>query len=429
MVSPFQRDPDRVQVAAAGPVSTHARVPGSKSLTNRYLLLAGLAQGRSELVNPLASEDTEHMRAALAAVGVAVRRRDPCWLVDGAIWQDPVEPVFVGNAGTVMRFFTTALAATGCRATVAGNPRMAVRPIGDLVDGLRGLGALVTYAGQPGFPPLTIERGMSPGSVAIRGDASSQYLSGLLMALPLLPGDSHIRITSTLVSRTYVAMTLDCMARMGVTAQADDDWRTFRIPGKQRYRPAKIGIEPDASTASYWLALPLMVGGSVTLANVPAHSHQGDFGLLDIFAAMGAGISRSGESVTLSAAPLRGVEVDMNSMSDVAPTLAVVATRAATPTTIHNIHNMRIKECDRIETIQRAFDALGLRMESGRDWMKIYPGKPARPALLDPQEDHRMAMIFTLLGLAYGGVTIRDPDCVAKTYPGFYEDLATAWAD
>ena len=424
MTSPFLRHGETMRVSKAGPLDCRTAVPGSKSLTNRYLLLAALARGQSRLVHPLQSDDTVYMRAALAQVGVTVVCDETEWRVEGTPrWSAPAEALFVGNAGTVMRFFSPALALAPTAATITGNERMLVRPIADLVAGLRQLGARVGYQGREGFPPLRIQGPMRAGTVDIRGDSSSQYLSGLLMVLPLLEGDSLIRLEGPLVSRTYVEMTLNCMSALGVVVQTDADFRQFRITGGQHYRAGEIVIEPDASTASYWFALPLMVGGSVEVLHVPDRSDQGDFGLLDILARMGARIERTGAGVRVGEAPLKGIDVDMNTMSDVAPTLAVIATRAGSPTTIRNIGNMRIKECDRIDTLQTAFDQLGLKMESGPDWIKVHPGAPCRAATLNPEEDHRMAMVYALLGLASGGVRILEPQCVAKTYPAFFEEF------
>ncbi len=415
---------DLMHVSRAREVDCRVRVPGSKSLTNRYLLLAALAEGTSRLVRPLVSDDTMFMRQALSQVGVAVEDSGEDWLVHGAPrWHAPESPIFVGNAGTVMRFVSPALALRSLEAVITGNKRMQARPIADLVNGLRQLSVKVRYEGEQGYPPLWIDGPMEPGAISIKGDSSSQYLSGLLMVLPLLGGDSTVEIQGPLVSRTYVEMTLDCMARFGVKVEADADFRVFRAPGGQAYRPQTIEIEPDASTASYWFALPFMTGGSVEVLNVPDQSCQGDFGLLDILERMGGSVAWTGQGVKVTAGALRGLEIDMNTMSDVAPTLAVIATKASSATAIRNVHNMRIKECDRIQTIHDGFDGLGLKMQSGKDWLKIYPSVPGRSVTIDPQEDHRMAMIFALIGLAFGGVRLKDPDCVAKTYPGFYQEF------
>ena len=427
MKGPFQPEGSVMAVSASGPVHARVSVPSSKSLTNRYLLLASLAAGQSTLKNPLNSDDTQYMKAALHQVGVGILTQESEWNITGRpLWNETAEPIFVGNAGTAMRFLTPALALSHHASVITGNERMLVRPIGDLVEGLRGLDVSVTYLEKDGYPPLRIKGPCQPGSISIKGNASSQYLSGLLMCLPLLEHSSRIEISGDLVSRTYVEMTLNCMEEMGVTVETNSGFRNFHIEGGQRYQPQTIAVEPDASTASYWFALPLMIDGSVQVAHIPNHSHQGDFGLLEIFRSMGAGVERNAEGVRIANGDLQGIQVDMNTMSDVAPTLAVVATRAKTPTTITNIGNMRIKECDRIATLQTAFDALGLTMESGSDWIKVLPGKAKQSALLDPQDDHRMAMVFSLLGLADGGVTLKNPECVAKTYPNFFEEMGKA---
>lgn len=433
MADVFSRRDTSVFVSPSAPVHAHVRVPGSKSLTNRYFLLAALAEGSSTLRFALSSDDTHYMAQALRQMGIAVSLQEDhegltAHIEGSAHWQNPEAPLFIGNAGTAMRFLTASVAARQLRATIGGNARMAVRPIGDLVDGLRSLGAEIDYEANEGCPPLRIERGPTPGRLQLPGKASSQYLSGMLMALPCLSGPSEIEVIDDLVSVTYVEMTLDCMRRFGVEVAVDKAFRHFKVtPGT--YRGQEIVVEPDASTASYWFALPVMVGGQVTVRDVPEQSHQGDFGLIDLLQQMGAQVTRNGADVTIAMPDdgvLRGIDVDMNTMSDVAPTLAVAATRAQTPTTIRNVGNMRIKECDRIDTLQKAFDALGLKMETGPDWLRIHPSKVTQAAEVDPEEDHRMAMVYALLGLADGGVTIKDADCVGKTYPGFYTAFAEA---
>lgn len=432
MASPFQHDlvTDIMTVRAAAKVNGRVEVPGSKSLTNRYLLLAGMAEGQSELKNPLTSEDTYYMRKALNSVGVTVEDLgEATWIVRGRqTWHQPKKPLFIGNAGTAMRFLAPSLAVRDFESEIGGNARMAARPIEDLADGLIQLHAQVTYLGKSGYPPLRIRGPLSGHEIAIRGDSSSQYLSGLLMALPQISPTPVIHLVSELVSRTYVEMTLDCLQQFGVVWDVIGQFEGFKLSSQAALKPIAIAIEPDASTASYWFGLPLIVGGRITVAGVPKFSHQGDFGLLQILAEMGAGITYIDDEVTVDASkPLCGIDVDMNSMSDVAPTLAAIATMATSATTIRNVGNMRIKECDRIQTLQDAFDVLGLRMVSGPDWMRIYPGRPSYGALLDPQEDHRMAMVFALLGMANGGLRIRDAKCVAKTYPRFWEDMSAIY--
>lgn len=425
MTSPFEKRNQTVRIKPAQSVAATVRVPGSKSLTNRLLLLAGLASGTSRLFGALESEDTHYMRAALEQLGVHVDASDEPWVIKGSKnWQKPADPLFVGNAGTAMRFLTPALATQHFPVEIAGNARMAVRPIADLGTSLMSAGVKVEYLQKEGCPPLRITGPIQTDQMTIKGNASSQYLSGLLMALPLLENPPQILLEGDLVSKTYVEMTLACLNAFGINWRVDRLYKSFQLAGGQSFEPSSINIEPDASTASYWFALPLMVGGTIRVLHVPRKSTQGDFGLLKIFEGMGATVQFDGQAVTIEAPrELRGIDVDMNTMSDVAPTLAVVATKAATPTIIRNIGNMRIKECDRIDTLQRAFDALGLNMTSGHDWMRIEPGEPKRSASLNPEEDHRMAMVFALLGLAYGHVDVEQPECVAKTYPNFWREF------
>lgn len=425
--SPFDWTPHRIDVSAAAPVHAAVSVPGSKSLTNRLLLLAALARGESRLHAPLDSEDTRLMAKALAQMGADIHFTDEAWIVrsNGRL-HEPKQAVYVGNAGTVMRFLAPLLCTFSTPTELTCSPRMTQRPIGDLGGALEQLGGRLDYLNHTGYPPMRVAGPLHGGHVQVPGARSSQYLSGLLMTLPGLSQDSRITLTSPLVSQTYVEMTLWCLAQAGVMVRSDPSGHTFLVPGRQTYGQLDVRVEPDASTASYWWALPLMVGGQIEMPDVSPDSTQGDAGLLRVFQEMGAAVIREPGKLTVKYAPLRGVDVDMNTMSDVAPTLAVVATRANSPTTITNVGHMRIKECDRIATLQRAFDQLGLPMESGPDWMRITPAKPQQSAVLDPQDDHRMAMVFTLLGLAYGNVGVLQPQCVAKTYPDFYQAMQSA---
>ena len=424
MSGPFQKLGNVLEIRRVQPVSAQVSIPGSKSLTNRLLMLAGLAAGESQLTGALESDDTRYMRAALTSLGVTTATEGDTWtIVSPGVWNKPASPLFIGNAGTAMRFLTPALAVHDFSCDIGGNDRMAVRPIQDLVSGLEQLGGQVEYLGKSGCPPLRLKGPLTGKNIRIRGDASSQYLSGLLMALPRMKEPPLIEVEGHLVSKTYVEMTLDCLEKFGIHWEVCGDFERFRLAKQQPYQPVSLVVEPDASTASYWFALPYMVGGQVEVTGVPNQSLQGDFGLLGILKEMGANISYEQGSVTLINAELQGVDVDMNTMSDVAPTLAVIATRAQSPTTIRNIANMRIKECDRIQTLQTAFDQLGLKMTSGPDWMRIKPGKPTRKAILDPEDDHRMAMVYGLLGLAFGDLGLTDPGCVAKTYPKFWDEM------
>lgn len=421
-MGPFHFSPQAVAVERAGPARGRLKVPGSKSITNRYLLLAAMADGESAIADPLESQDTVHMRAALAALGTEITSEAALLRVNPQPFRPPGQPLFAGNAGTVMRFLAPLLASLPFACELTGDERMAERPIGDLVDALRELGATIRYGQRPGYPPLHFERPLRNGEVRVHSTASSQYLSGLLMVLPTLPGPSTLKLGGTLVSRSYVDMTVACAQRFGAHWQQDGG--AFHTPGFCTYHGQHLAVPGDASTASYPLALPLMVGGQVEVSNLDPSSHQGDLGLMEILARMGAKVVFSGSSCTVSGQLQRGVEVDMSTMSDVAPTLAVLATRAPTPTRITGVGHMRHKECDRIQTLQNGFDRLGLTMCSGADWMEIHPGRVVRAAQLDPEDDHRMAMVFALLGLADGQVSVREPGCVGKTWPDFWQNMA-----
>jgi len=407
-----------------------ASVPGSKSLTNRYLLLASLAHGESSIRNALDSEDSRVMQRALNECGCLVRQQEDRLVVNTpAHWKiDDHSTLFVQNAGTAMRFLTAAVAVRQSQAvTLDGNKWMRRRPQADLIEALRTLGAEIVCTEREGYPPLRVQGPISGGRVELVGSISSQFLSALLMALPGCINDSVIHLTTNLVSRTYVEMTISCMERVGIQVEADPDFKTFRIPGNQKYRPFTVDIEPDASTASYWFAVPAMLSRTIRMASIPPESTQGDFGLITILENMGIDCSRDRNTITIKPSSLQGVDVNMNTMSDVAPTLAVIATQARSTTRISDIGNMRVKECDRIAVLQEAFDRLGLVMRSGSDWIEVDPGPEEldKQAIveLDPHEDHRMAMVFALLGLRYGGIRIKNYACVDKTYPDFYRDF------
>ncbi|PIE91012.1 MAG: 3-phosphoshikimate 1-carboxyvinyltransferase [Acidobacteria bacterium] len=407
-------------------------VPSSKSLTNRYLLLGGLSRGVCTLQRPLECIDTNVMRKALTCMGCQIEDIGESWEVRSPkVWNArEQEPLFIENAGTAMRFLLAACSMLDTPVVLDGNERMRVRPLTDLVHALEQLHVKVRYLGRKGCPPIEVGGPIQPGEVSLKADVSSQYLSALLMTLPLCDGNSQIRLNGPLVSRTYVKMTLECLRQCGVEIEADTFLRVFDIPGSQRVAPFHVAIEPDASTASYWWVLPLMLKGCIEVKHMPDQSTQGDFALLDMLREMGAVLEKKDANLSIRFSKLKGIDVNMNTCSDVAPTLAVLATVADSPTTIRDIGNMRVKECDRIATLQAAFDKLGLQMESGSDWMRIQPGFKSgkrlneMPVLLDPQEDHRMAMAFSLLGLTYGNVGIMDAACVEKTYPDFYMDLA-----
>ncbi len=416
------------------------RLPGSKSISNRTLLLAALAEGTTTLREVLESDDTRYMLTALRTLGVrcddAGERAVAVHGVNGAFPVKKAE-LFLGNAGTAVRPLTAVLALCGGEYRIDGVARMHERPIGDLVDALRQLGAEIDYSGNAGFPPLAIHPGkLNPnGSVSIRGNVSSQYLSGLLMALPLLGAKTVVRVEGELISRPYVEITLSAMRRFGVPVERDG-WTAFTVPAGARYAsPGELHVEGDASSASYFLAAgaisALTGGGPVRVEGVGRNSTQGDVRFAEALERMGAAVSMGEHWIEATAAAdaqrrgkLRAVDLDCNHIPDAAMTLAVAALFADGTTTLRNIASWRVKETDRIAAMAAELVKLGASVEEGADFLRITPPAQWRPASIDTYDDHRMAMSFSLAAL--GGVTLRinDPDCVAKTFPDYFQVFA-----
>lgn len=407
------------------------RLPGSKSISNRVLLLAALARGETLIEGLLDAEDTRVMRSALAQLGVAMRDTDGGLCVSGVGGAFPVQAgdLFLGNAGTAFRSLTAALAFSGGAYTLDGVPRMRERPIGNLVDALNSLGARIGYAQAPGFPPLTIAPAVTLNAdrVSVRGDVSSQFLTGLLLAAPLLapPQGLLIAVEGTLISRPYVDMTIALMHRFGVDVQRADD--RFHVPRASYRAPARIAVEGDASGASYLLALGAIAGGPVRVDGVGTGSVQGDVRFADALEAMGAVITRSDHWVEASAPAagrLRGIDLDVNHIPDAAMTLAVVALFADGPTTLRNIGSWRVKETDRIAAMATELQRVGATVEEGADWLRVHPPSRLREATVHTYDDHRMAMCLSLAAAGGVPVHIREPGCVAKTWPGYFDALA-----
>jgi 3-phosphoshikimate 1-carboxyvinyltransferase len=415
-------------------------LPGSKSITNRMLLLAAMAQGRTTLREVLESDDTRYMLAALGQLGVKNRQAGALTVeIEGGNGPFPVKKaeLFLGNAGTAVRTLTAALAFCGGEYRVDGVARMHERPIGDLVDALRSLGAKIDYLGKDGFPPLAIHAGAikAQGEVSIRGNVSSQYLTGLLMALPLLGAQTVVRIDGELISRPYIEITLNAMRRFGVAVQREG-WNTFTVPAGARYAsPGELYVEGDASSASYFLAAGaisgLTGGGPVRVQGVGRDSTQGDVRFADALVQMGAAISFGDNWIEATAGAearqrgrLRGVELDCNHIPDAAMTLAVAALFAEGSTTLRNIASWRVKETDRIAAMARELAKLGAGVEEGRDSLKVTPPKQWQAATVDTYDDHRMAMCFSLAALGGVAVRINDPGCVAKTFPDYFRVLS-----
>ncbi|RIX43650.1 MAG: bifunctional 3-phosphoshikimate 1-carboxyvinyltransferase/cytidylate kinase [Rhodocyclales bacterium GT-UBC] len=405
------------------------RLPGSKSISNRVLLLAALAEGTTRVKDLLASDDTERMLDALKTLGVeVVSEGEGDWSVKGCGGAFPVKQaeLFLGNAGTAFRPLTAALAFSGGDYVLKGVQRMHERPIGDLIDALRQLGAMVDYLGQEGYPPLRVMPGAlsADGTVRVRGDVSSQFLTGLLMALPLLGQAATVEVVGELISKPYIEITLAMMARFGVAVERDG-WSRFRIPADARYvSPGTIYVEGDASSASYFLALGAIGGGAVRVEGVGAESIQGDVRFAEALSLMGAKVETGPNWMEASAPPggLCAIDLDCNHIPDAAMTLATAALFAKGTTTLRNIASWRVKETDRIAAMATELRKLGATVEEGDDYIRVTPAA-LRPAAIDTYDDHRMAMCFSLA--AFGTpLRINDPKCVAKTFPEYFSCLS-----
>lgn len=408
------------------PPVAKVRVPGSKSLTNRALIVAALADGRSVLPGALDSEDTRVMVDSLRKLGIAVEHdaEAATLTVPGCGNRIPNSQaeLYVANSGTSLRFLT-AMVATGLGTYhLDGTPRMRQRPVSDLLMALNGLGSDARSDLETGCPPVTVRaRGLDGGNVFVRGDVSSQFLSGLLMALPYSREMTTVEVDGPLVSWPYVAMTIKVMESFGVRVGNRKNRRFDVRPS--RYTGRTYAIEPDASAASYFFALAAITGGTITVEGLGSESIQGDLGFVDILEHMGCTVVRERDSTTVTGAPLRGVDVDMNAISDTVMTLAVVALFAQGVTRIRNVAHIRHKETDRISALATELRKLGAVVEEHPDGLLIFPPTQIAPARIATYDDHRMAMSFAIAGLKAEGVTILDPDCVAKTYPGFWNDL------
>ncbi|MCW5595177.1 MAG: bifunctional 3-phosphoshikimate 1-carboxyvinyltransferase/cytidylate kinase [Rhodocyclaceae bacterium] len=430
-----------LDLAPAYHASGSVRLPGSKSISNRFLLLAALAEGETAIRDLLLSDDIERMLEALKALGNDWKRMEGNdFRVRGAGGAFPVKQaeLFLGNAGTAFRPLTAALALSNGHYRLTGVPRMHERPIGDLVDALRQLGADIRYLGKEGFPPLEIRPSpiRAGGRVTVRGEASSQFLTALLMALPLNGDGATVEVLGELVSKPYIDITLKLMARFGVKVERDG-WREFRIPSGMRYRsPGTVFVEGDASSASYFLAAGAVAGGPVRVEGVGRDSIQGDVRFAEALQAMGAHVEM-GPNWIEAAAPaggrLQAIDLDCNHIPDAAMTLAVVALFAEGTTRLTNIASWRVKETDRIAAMATELRKLGAQVEEGTDFIAVsMPGREAPGAVpqrltfkpnaaIDTYDDHRMAMCFSLACLRGVPVRINDPKCVNKTFPEYFD--------
>jgi 3-phosphoshikimate 1-carboxyvinyltransferase len=410
-------------------VEGEINVPGSKSLSNRALLLAALANGNTTLTNLLDSDDIKHMLNALTQLGVSYRLNDDkteCEVIGlgGAFSTDKSLSLFLGNAGTAMRPLCAALAFSNVDVELTGEPRMEERPIGDLVDELVNAGADITYLKNTGYPPLLIKgRQLKTTSFKIDGSVSSQFLTALLMAAPLLQHEVSIHIVGELVSKPYIDITLKTMATFGVNV-TNNNYQSFVIKTGQQYQsPGTFLVEGDASSASYFLAAGAIKGGTVRVTGVGKASIQGDIAFADVLEKMGAQITWGDDFISVTGAPLKAVDMDMNHIPDAAMTIATTALFAIGTTCISNVHNWRVKETDRLHAMATELRKVGAIVEEGYDFIKITPPDQLKHAAIDTYNDHRVAMCFSLLALGDAGVTINDPGCTAKTFPTYFDEF------
>lgn len=418
------------------PLNATVRVPGSKSLTNRALLIAALANGTTRLTNALFSDDSRYFANALKTLGFDVQLDEANheMTVAGLGGNIPAKQaeLFIGNAGTAARFLSAFLTLGNGEYILDGDARMRERPIGDLVAALEQLGCDIqplekVESGKSVCPPIRIfASGLKGGKTKIAGDISSQFLSALLMVAPYAKIPVEIELTTDLNSKPYVDMTITIMKDFGVEVKRDG-YQSFMIPLSTFHSPlATFPIESDASAASYFFAAPAICGGTVRVENLSCKSVQGDVNFLDVLVQMGCTIEEADNSILVTRnSSLRGVDVDMRDIPDTAQTLAAIAPFADSPTRIRGIASARVKETDRIHATCAELARLGVRVEEHEDGMTIYPVEKMRPAIVQTYNDHRMAMAFSLIGLRFDGVTIENPSCVSKTFPNFFEVLET----
>lgn len=429
--------PEHLDLEPVMHVEGAVRLPGSKSISNRTLLLAALSEGTTTIHDLLASDDTLVMLGALKSLGIEWEQLDErTHVVHGAGGQLPIHEadLFMGNAGTAIRPLTAALAVIGGDYTLHGVQRMHERPIGDLVDALNAVGAQIEYLGAPGYPPLRIRRGhIHADRMSVRGNVSSQFLTALLMAAPLMAKDRPvtIEVEGELISKPYIEITLNLMRRFGVTV-GQDGWASFTVqPGQRYHTPGTIHVEGDASSASYFLAAGAIAGGPVRVEGVGRDSIQGDVRFADALEQMGATIVKGDTWIEArSNGVLKAIDADFNHIPDAAMTIAVAALYADGTSTLRNIASWRVKETDRLAAMATELRKVGAIVEEGPDYIRVTPPAELQPATIDTYDDHRMAMCFSLASLdgkarRGNAMRINDPKCVAKTFPDYFETFAS----
>lgn len=410
-----------------GPIDAVARVPGSKSLANRALLIAALADGRSEITNVPDALDVRYMIESLRLLGVPIQTDGPRARVSGAggAWRSDDLSLDVGDAGTVLRFLAAAVCVGVGEYRLDGGAQIQNRPIGGLVDALRSLGPRISYEKAAGHCPIHIETsGLRGGHVAFDSPDSSQFVSALLMAAPLARGDIFIEVTAPIHSRPFLDMTIRTMSEFGVQVLAEGD--RFIVAAPQCYQGSTVAVEPDATSASYFFALAALAGGRATVEGLGPKTVQGDARIADLLGRMGCTIQQTAEQTTVAAPPgaaLRGLDCELSDAPDLAPTLAVLAIFAGGPTRMRGVPHLRLKESDRLHSIAHNVQRLGGDIEIHDDGLTILPARLPVAAAIDTFEDHRIAMAFSLASARLDGVFIRGADCVAKSFPGFFAEL------
>lgn len=404
-------------------------LPGSKSVSNRALLLGALACGKTVLTNLLDSDDVRHMLNALSALGInytlsADRTRCDITGNGGPLRASGALELFLGNAGTAMRPLAVALCLGQNEIVLTGEPRMKERPIGHLVDSLRQGGANIDYLEQENYPPLRLRGGFTGGDIEVDGSVSSQFLTALLMTAPLASKDTIIRVKGELVSKPYIDITLNLMKTFGVEI-ANHHYQQFVVKGGQQYHsPGRYLVEGDASSASYFLAAGAIKGGTVKVTGIGRKSMQGDIRFADVLEKMGATITWGDDFIACTRGELHAIDMDMNHIPDAAMTIATTALFAKGTTTLRNIYNWRVKETDRLFAMATELRKVGAEVEEGHDYIRITPPAKLQHADIGTYNDHRMAMCFSLVALSDTPVTILDPKCTAKTFPDYFEQLA-----
>ncbi|MCL4109590.1 UNVERIFIED_CONTAM: hypothetical protein GTU68_049183 [Idotea baltica] len=409
----------------SGPVVGSIRPPGSKSLTNRALIIAALAEGTTSLTGVLDSVDTRVMFESLNRLGISAVHdsTNHTATISGCGNKIPGShaELYLENSGTSIRFLTALCSTATGTFKLDGNTRMRERPIVDLVTAINQIGPSITCVSETGCPPVSIESsGWNAGKLAVKAKMSSQYLSAILMAAPTARGSVAIEIEGERVSQPYIDMTTAVMKQFGVDVSETEDGYSV---APQTYSACQYSIEPDASAASYFFAAAAITGGRVTVEGLSRNALQGDVNFINALEKMGCVVTSDDTSITVEGKPLQGIDIDMNAISDTAQTLAAVAVFADGPTTIRNIKHNRYKETDRIAAVATELRQLGIEVEERDDGMTIHPGA-VQPATVETYDDHRMAMSFALIGLKADGVRIADPDCTSKTYPNFFADLS-----